>query len=64
MAPRGGLVLRPPQRHGKVLLERCSVFGGRLDLQSAGAVAGFDEVDDLAVVSRLLRDFIEKTSRA
>ena len=33
----------------KTLLERCSVFAGGFDLQSACAVAGFDDADDYAV---------------
>jgi predicted ATPase/class 3 adenylate cyclase len=37
----------------KDLLERCSVFAGGFDLQSACAVAGFDETDDLAVLDLL-----------
>jgi hypothetical protein len=37
----------------KVLLERCSVFAGGFDLQSACAVAGFDDADDLAVLDLL-----------
>ena len=37
----------------KVLLERCSVFAGGFDLQSACAVAGFDDVDDYAVLDLL-----------
>jgi predicted ATPase/class 3 adenylate cyclase len=36
----------------KALLERCSVFAGGFDLQSACAVAGFD-ADDLAVLDLL-----------
>src|SRR6201995_175942 len=32
----------------KALLERCSVFAGGFDLQSACAIAGFDDADDLA----------------
>ena len=34
----------------KTLLERCPVFAGGFDLQSACAVAGLDEVDDFAVL--------------
>ena len=34
----------------KTLLERCSVFAGGFDLQSACAVAGFDDADDYAVL--------------
>ncbi|OBK33993.1 cyclase [Mycobacterium sp. 1245111.1] len=37
----------------KALLERCSVFAGGFDLQSACAVAGFDDADDLAVLDLL-----------
>jgi predicted ATPase/class 3 adenylate cyclase len=37
----------------KALLERCSVFAGEFDLQSACAVAGFDDADDLAVLDLL-----------
>jgi predicted ATPase/class 3 adenylate cyclase len=37
----------------KALLERCSVFAGGFDLQSACAVAGFDDVDDYAVLDLL-----------
>ena len=37
----------------KTLLERCSVFAGGFDLQSACAVAGFDDVDDYAVLDLL-----------
>ncbi len=37
----------------KTLLERCSVFAGGFDLQSACAVAGFDDPDDYAVLDRL-----------
>jgi predicted ATPase len=37
----------------KTLLERCSVFAGGFDLQSACAIAGFDDVDDYAVLDRL-----------
>lgn len=37
----------------KALLERCSVFTGGFDLQSACAVAGFDDADDLAVLDLL-----------
>ena len=37
----------------KTLLERCSVFAGGFDLQSACAVAGFDDVDDFAVLDLL-----------
>ena len=37
----------------KALLERCSVFAGGFDLQSACAVAGFDDFDDYAVLDLL-----------
>jgi predicted ATPase len=37
----------------KALLERCSVFAGGFDLQSACAVAGFDDIDDYAVLDLL-----------
>ncbi len=37
----------------KVLLERCSVFAGGFDLQSACAVAGFDDTDDYAILDLL-----------
>ena len=37
----------------KTLLERCSVFAGGFDLQSACAVAGFDEFDDYAILDLL-----------
>ena len=37
----------------KSLLERCSVFAGGFDLQSACAVAGFDDSDDYAVLDLL-----------
>ncbi len=37
----------------KVLLERCSVFAGGFDLQSACAVGGFDDIDDYAVLDLL-----------
>jgi predicted ATPase len=37
----------------EALLERCSVFAGGFDLQSACAVAGFDDADDLAVLDLL-----------
>ena len=37
----------------KALLERCSVFAGGFDLQSACAMAGFDEAEDLAVLDLL-----------
>jgi predicted ATPase/class 3 adenylate cyclase len=37
----------------KVLLERCSVFAGGFDLQSACAVAGSVDIDDFAVLDLL-----------
>jgi predicted ATPase len=37
----------------KALLERCSVFAGGFDLQSACAVAGSDDVDDYAILDLL-----------
>jgi predicted ATPase len=37
----------------KKLLERCSVFAGGFDLESACAVGGFAEVDDFAVLDQL-----------
>ena len=37
----------------KTLLERCSVFAGGFDLQSACAIGGFDGSDDYAVLDRL-----------
>ena len=37
----------------KTLLERCSVFAGGFDLQSACAVAGFDDSDDYAILDLL-----------
>jgi predicted ATPase len=37
----------------KVLLERCSVFAGGFDIQSACAVVGFDDTDDYAILDRL-----------
>jgi predicted ATPase/class 3 adenylate cyclase len=44
----------------KSLLERCSVFSGGFDLQSACAVAGFDDVDEYAVLD-LLDAFVRKS---
>jgi predicted ATPase len=35
------------------LLERCSVFAGGFDLQSACAVAGFDDSEDYVILDRL-----------
>src|SRR6478609_7863794 len=37
----------------KALLDRCSVFAGGFDLQSACAVAGFDDPDDYAILDLL-----------
>ena len=37
----------------KALLERCSVFAGGFDLQSACAVAGSDDLDDYAILDLL-----------
>ncbi len=37
----------------KALLDRCSVFAGGFDLESACAVAGFDDADDYAVLDLL-----------
>ena len=37
----------------KALLERCSVFAGGFDLQSACAVAGFDDLDEYAILDLL-----------
>jgi predicted ATPase/class 3 adenylate cyclase len=37
----------------KTLLDRCSVFAGGFDLQSACAVAGSDDNDDYAILDRL-----------
>jgi predicted ATPase len=37
----------------KALLDRCSVFAGGFDLQSACAVAGLDDCDDLGVLDLL-----------
>ena len=37
----------------KTVLERCSVFAGGFDLQSACAVAGSDDVDDYAILDLL-----------
>ena len=37
----------------KALLDRCSVFAGGFDLQSACAVAGSDDVDDFAILDLL-----------
>ena len=36
-----------------MLLDRCSVFASGFDLQSACAVAGFDDVDDYAILDLL-----------
>jgi hypothetical protein len=37
----------------KTVLDRCSVFAGGFDLQSACAVAGFDDADDYAILDLL-----------
>ncbi len=37
----------------KTLLERCSVFAGGFDLKSACAVAGFDDIDEYAILDLL-----------
>ena len=37
----------------KAVLDRCSVFAGGFDLQSACAVAGFDDSDDYVILDRL-----------
>jgi tetratricopeptide (TPR) repeat protein len=37
----------------QALLDRCSVFAGSFDLQSACAVAGFDDADDYAILDQL-----------
>src|SRR6201981_2283608 len=37
----------------KTLLERCSVFAGGFDLESACAVAGSDDLDDYTVLDLL-----------
>jgi len=37
----------------KALLERCSVFAGGFELQSACAVAGFDDLDEYAILDML-----------
>jgi len=37
----------------KALLDRCSVFAGGFSLHSACAVAGFDDIDDLAILDLL-----------
>ena len=37
----------------KALLERCSVFAGGFDLQSACAVGGFEDLDDIATLDLL-----------
>ena len=37
----------------KALLDRCSVFAGGFDLESACAVAGFDDLDDYAILDLL-----------
>jgi hypothetical protein len=42
-APRGGVVLRHLDDAEKPLLERCSVFAGKFDLESACAAMGSDD---------------------
>jgi predicted ATPase len=37
----------------KIVLDRCSVFAGGFDLQSACAVAGFDDLDEYAILDLL-----------
>jgi predicted ATPase len=37
----------------KALLERCSVFAGGFDLQSACAIAGFEDADDYTILDLL-----------
>jgi predicted ATPase len=37
----------------RALLQRCSVFAGGFDLESACAVAGFDDIDDFATLDLL-----------
>ena len=44
----------------KTLLDRCSVFAGGFDLQSACAVAGFDDLDEFAVLD-LLDSLVRKS---
>jgi predicted ATPase/class 3 adenylate cyclase len=44
----------------KALLNRCSVFAGGFNLQSACAVAGFDDTDDLVVLD-LLDSLVRKS---
>src|SRR6202012_351260 len=44
----------------RVLLDRCSVFAGGFDLQSACAVAGFDGIDDLGILD--LREALVRKS--
>ena len=44
----------------KSLLDRCSVFAGGFDLQSACAVAGFDDSDDYALLD-LLDSLVRKS---
>ena len=54
LAPRGGVVLSTCSTTRKgPLLERCSVFAGGFDLQSACAVAGSDGADEYAVLDLL-----------
>ena len=52
-APRRRVVLRPPRRRRKVAVDRCSVFAGGFDLQSACAVAGSDDLDEYAILDLL-----------
>src|SRR6476619_2593430 len=44
----------------KALLERCSVFAGGFDIQSACAIGGFDGSDDYAAL-RLLDSLVRKS---
>jgi predicted ATPase len=50
-------LLAEPERE---LLERCSVFAGGFDLESACAVAGFDDLDDYTVLD-LLDSLVRKS---
>jgi predicted ATPase len=45
-APRRGVSYELLDEAEKVLVERCSVFAGGFNLESARAVAGFDDLDD------------------
>ena len=47
----------------KAVLERCSVFAGGFDLQSACAVAGFDDLDDYAILDRARRSGAQVAAR-